>query len=336
MTALNPVLTGRPTIATMTGDVPIDELGFVLMHEHLFLRSENTHDQWPHLDDLDARADEVAVRVQQAYDAGVRTIVDVTTPNMARDVPRLRRIAEQTDVNIVCATGLHPLLPIPFFLKYDAPHFRANADRIAELFVRDLIVGYGDTGIRAGVIKVGCDPDMDDETELVLRAAARAHLATGALITTHTKPKNKVGLLIQDVLESEGVDLSRVLIGHSGDTTDLGHLEALCERGSHLGMDRFGLDAPGWFRLTIEERVEVVRGMAGRGRLDRMVLSHDSMSWCDFLPPEAQRELMPRSSLTTVSDVVLPLLRAFLSEDEILMLTESTPQRLLTPSVGHP
>ncbi|TQC48811.1 phosphotriesterase-related protein [Rhodococcus sp. WS4] len=319
-------------VETMLGRVPAEELGFTLMHEHLLLRSENVHDQWPHLDDLDARADEVAVKVEQAYDAGVRTIVDVTTPNMTRDIPRLRRIAERTRVNIVCATGLHPHLPIPFFLKYDAPRFVTDPGRIADLFVRDLTVGYGDTGIKAGVIKVGCDPIMDEETRIVLKAAARAHRETGALITTHTKPKNKVGLAIQDVLEAEGVDLGRVVIGHSGDSQDFAYLTALCERGSFLGMDRFGLDAPGWFRLTVPQRIDVVVEMVERGFGDRMVLSHDSMSWCDFLPAEAQSELMPSSSLTTVSTVVVPELAKRIGSDTIRQMTIETPHRILARS----
>lgn len=316
------------TVETVMGPVDTGDLGFTLMHEHLFLRSENVHDQWPHLEDLDARADDVAAKVNEAFAHGVRTIVDVTTPNMARDVPRLRRIAEQTQMNVICSTGLHPLLPIPFFLKYDAPRFAIGADRIAELFVRDLTVGYGDTGIKAGAIKVGCDPYLDEETTAVLTAAGRAHRATGALITTHTKPKNKVGLVIQDVLESEGVDLSRVVIGHAGDSTDLAYLTALCERGSYLGMDRFGLDAPGWFRLTIEQRVDVVVEMCRRGFAQRMVLSHDSMSWCDFLPDARQEELMPRSRLTTVSDVVIPMLRDRVDEKDIELMTVVNPRTL--------
>lgn len=321
-------------VETVMGPVPAEQLGFTLMHEHLFLRSENVHDQWPHLDDLDARADEVAAKVESAYEVGVRTIVDVTTPNMARDVPRLRRIAEQTRVNIVCATGLHPLLPIPFFLTYDSPRFATDPGRIAELFVRDLTVGYGDTGIKAGVIKVGCDPIMDEDNRIVLKAAARAHRETGALITTHTKAKNKVGLAILDVLESEGVDPGRVVIGHSGDSQDFAYLTALCERGSLLGMDRFGLDAPGWFRLTIAERIDVVVEMAERGYGERMVLSHDSMSWCDFMPAAAQAELMPNSRLTTISEVVVPELKRRIDTDLIHRMTVDTPRRILIRSTS--
>jgi phosphotriesterase-related protein len=207
-------------VETARGPVEVADLGFTLMHEHLFLKSPSTHDQWPHLEDLDARADDVARGVREAGGRGVRTIVDCTAPNMARDVPRLRRIADQVDVNIIFATGLHPHFPVPYPLVYRAPKEQLDPDRIAELFVRDLAVGYGDTGIKAGIIKVGTDPEMDRTNKTVLRAAARAQLATGAPITTHTRAQAKAGLIQQDVFESEGVDLGRVVIGHCGDSTD--------------------------------------------------------------------------------------------------------------------
>lgn len=316
------------TVQTAMGGVDSQELGFTLMHEHLMLRSENVHEQWPHLEDLDARADEVVVKVIEAASRGVKTIVDATAPNMTRDVPRLRRIAEQTDVNIIFSTGLHPHLPVPFYLKYEAPHFKMDADRIAQLFVRDLLVGYGDTGIRAAMLKAGSEMTIDSENETVLRAVSRAHRETGAPITLHTRPKSKIGLMQQDVLEKEGVDLSRAVIAHCGDTTDYAYLTAICERGSYLGMDRFGFDAPGWFRLTVEQRVDVVVEMCRRGYADRMVLSHDSQSWCDFLPEAAQAEFQPRSKLTTVSDEVIPLLRDRVGENEIHLMTVDNPRRI--------
>ncbi|MGW2550949.1 phosphotriesterase family protein [Streptomyces sp. NPDC001635] len=57
--------------------------------------------------------------------------------------------------------------------------------------------------------------------ERVRRAVAQAHLRTGAPITVHTDAVARTGLVAQEVLRSEGVDPGAVVIGHSGDTTDL-------------------------------------------------------------------------------------------------------------------
>jgi phosphotriesterase-related protein len=317
-------------VETARGPVDVADLGFTLMHEHLFLKSPSTHDQWPHLEDLDARADDVARAVQKASGRGVRTIVDCTAPNMARDVPRLRRIADQVDVNIIVATGLHPHFPVPYPLIYRAPKVQLDPDPIAELFIRDLTVGYGDTGIKAGIIKVGTDPEMDRTNKTVLRAAARAQLATRAPITTHTRAQAKGGLMQQDVFESEGVDLGRVVIGHCGDSTDLAYLTAVCERGSFIGMDRFGLDAPPWFRLSIEQRIDVVVEMCRRGYASYMVLSHDSMCWCDFVTEEDRVEYMPKSRLTTLSDEVIPVLLDRVGPEAVELMTVTNPRRVFS------
>jgi phosphotriesterase-related protein len=315
-------------VQTARGPVDAADLGFTLMHEHLFLKSPSLHDQWPHLEDLDARADDVARSVREAGVVGVRTIVDCTAPNMARDVPRLLRIASQVNVNIIFATGLHPHFPVPYPLVYRAPREELDPDRIAGLFIRDLAVGYGDTGIKAGIIKVGTDPEMDRANKTVLRAAARAQLATGAPITTHTRAQAKAGLMQQDVFESEGVDLGRVVIGHCGDSTDLAYLTALCERGSFIGMDRFGLDAPPWFRLSIEQRIDVVVEMCRRGYARHMVLSHDSMCWCDFVTEEDKARLMPKSRLTTVSEEVVPVLLDRVGPKAVELMTVTNPRRV--------
>jgi hypothetical protein len=64
------------------------------------------------------------------------------------------------------------------------------------------------------------------------------------------------------------VDLSRVIIGHSGDTTDLASLKELIANGSYLGMDRFGIDSI----LPFEDRVTTVAEMCKRGHTGKMVL----------------------------------------------------------------
>lgn len=317
------------TVETLRGPVDAGQLGFTLMHEHLFLKSANLHDQWPHLEDLDARVDDVVAQVNEAGERGVRTIVDCTAPNMPRDVPRLLRIAEATDVNILFATGLHPHFAVPFPLTYRAPRTAVDSEALTALFVRDLTVGYGDTGVKAAIIKVGTDPDMDRDNAAVLAAAAAAANETGAPLTTHTRAKTKVGLMQLDVFEREGVDLSRVVIGHAGDSTDLAYLSALCERGSYIGMDRFGLDAPPWFRLTIAQRVDVVVEMCRRGYASRMVLSHDSMCFCDFMTAEEQQTYMPMSRLTTVSDTVVPMLLEAVGPDYVEAMTVTNPRNIL-------
>ena len=99
-------------------------------------------------------------------------------------------------------------------------------------------------------------------------------------ISTHTHARKQVGLDQQRIFAEEGVDLSRVVIGHSGDTTDLDYLEELIADGSYLGMDRFGIDSI----LSFEDRVNTVAEMCRRGHADKMVLSHDAACFNHWLP----------------------------------------------------
>jgi phosphotriesterase-related protein len=121
---------------------------------------------------------------------------------------------------------------------------------------------------------------MTDDVETVIRACARAHRGTGTPISTHTDAALRRGLEQQDVLESEGVDLSRVVIGHCGDSTDLAYLREVMARGSFIGMDRFGLEQ----RASFEDRVQTVVDLCLEGHADQMVLSHDAFCFGDWWP----------------------------------------------------
>ncbi|MDQ7864147.1 hypothetical protein RCO48_32910 [Peribacillus frigoritolerans] len=64
----------------------------------------------------------------------------------------------------------------------------------------------------------------------VIRAVARAHHKTGVPYYDTFRSFEENGLLQVQIFEEEGVDLSKVLIGHSGDTNNLGYLEILLEK----------------------------------------------------------------------------------------------------------
>ena len=162
------------------------------------------------------------------------------------------------------------------------------------MFVRDIEEGIADTGIKAGILKCATDePGITPGVERVLRAVAQAHKRTGVPISTHTHAGLRRGLEQQRIFEEEGVDLSRVIIGHSGDSTDVGYLEELIAGGSYLGMDRFGIDVI----LPFEERVNIVAQMCERGHADKMVLSHDANCYFDALPEELLPVAAPELAL---------------------------------------
>jgi phosphotriesterase-related protein len=163
--------------------------------------------------------------------------------------------------------------------------------------------------------------------ERVLRAVARAHHATGVPITTHTHAHTKRGLDQQRIFADEGVDLGRVIIGHSGDTTDLDYLEEMIAAGSYLGMDRFGLDNI----LSFDDRVDTVVTMCQRGYANRMVLAHDASCHIDWLPEAALPVVLPNWHYLHIHHDVLPALRQRgVTEEQITAMLVDNPRAIFS------
>jgi len=300
-------------------------LGFTLMHEHLFSLDPRLIINWPHLFNRHDEIIALAAQLQALHQAGVRTIVDLTPASMGRDPELLKAVAERTDINIIVATGTYRE-PLAYFR-------RPNLEPIIDLYVRDITVGIADTGMRAAILKVATEKETP-ENELQLRAVALAHRATGAPISTHSDPFQESGLHQQRIFAAEGVDLTRVVIGHSGDTTDLAYLTKLLEAGSVIGMDRFGAKVPA---TTHEERCSTVAELCRRGFASQMVLSHDaagfSMRYGSLVAPRARphvlAEKLPDFNFFHIPTRVLPALRGFgVSEEDIQLMTVDNPRRL--------
>ncbi len=267
-------------------------------------------------------------RLKELKASGIDTIVDPTALGLGRYIPRIATLASRIDLNIVVATGLYTFDEVPPYWRHRVPGRGPNgSDPMVDLFVRDITEGIAGTGVKAGVIKCATDrPGVTPDVERVLRACAQAHRATGAPITTHTHAGLQRGLEQQEIFRSEGVDLTRVVIGHSGDTDDLGYLEALIDNGSILGMDRFGLDG----YLPTAGRVAVVAELCRRGYADRMVLSHDAACYLDWIPGEVPLADRPNWHYLHISRDVLPALRAAgVTEAQIDTMLVDTPRRFL-------
>ena len=160
---------------------------------------------------------------------------------------------------------------------------------------------------------------------MVLRAVARAHRRTGVPISTHTHAATQRGLDQQRIFTEEGVDLSRVVIGHSGDTEDIAYLEKLIAAGSTLGMDRFGIDS----MLPTDKRVATIAKLCERGHAERIVLSHDASCYIDWYPEAPLKQAMPRWHFLHIPDDVVPALRAAgVSDAQIEAMTTSNPRRI--------
>ena len=225
-------MSAAKTIHTVRGEIAPEALGRTLMHEHIICDIYRVTGRLNELlNDEALAADELELLRQ----AGGSALVEVTTPDLGRDPAALRRIAEQTGLHIVMGAGW-----------YRQPYYPPEIDRLptnqlAELIIAELTDGVASTGIRAGIIgEIGVDLDYATaQEERVLRAAARAQKATGAPLTTHAS-MYPVGLAQLDILQDEGVDMSRVIIGHCDTYLDRDYHLAILEAGAYVQFDTVG------------------------------------------------------------------------------------------------
>jgi phosphotriesterase-related protein len=315
-------------IETVRGTVDTARLGVTLMHEHIFVLDAEIASNYPQeWGDEAARVAHAGARLNELKARGVDTIVDLTVIGLGRYIPRIQEIAAETDLNIIVATGIYTYCDLPHYFQYRGPGTALGGPELmADMFVRDIEEGIGGTGVRAGILKCATDaPGLTPGVERILRATAQAHRRTGVPISTHTHARRRVGLDQQRIFREEGVDLSRVVIGHSGDTTDIEYLEELIANGSYIGMDRFGVDSI----LSFEDRVKTVARMCQREHAGKMVLSHDAACFNHWLPEAQLPVLLPRWHYLHIHNDVIPALkREGVTEGQLNTMLVENPRRI--------
>ena len=311
------------SINTVTGTTTAEQLGTTLMHEHLLIGWAG----WE-LDCAAPKFDRRAAfknavdRLKELKDLGLQSFVDPCPMDIGRDVNFMAEVAEASGVRIVCATGLYKE-----DLGNTAYFKQRSVDEIAEVYSSEITRGIGNTGIKAGIIKCATGKgQVTKYEENCLRAAARAHLRTSAPITTHTED-GTMGREQLDIFASEGVDLQRVIIGHSCGSADLGYHRDMLDRGCFLGFDRFGLD----FLHPDKLRLAALIGLLGVGYEKQIVLSHDSV-WCWLgrgldLPPETAKLIENWKPTHVFQNIVPALKRAGVGEEKVRAMLVDNPRR---------
>lgn len=254
------------TVQTVLGPVEASALGFTLSHEHIVASIGQDARHYPWAFDWTRTRTQAITALRTAKAGGVDTVIDLTTLDLGRDVLLYSECARASGMQVVVATGI--------WLDVPRSVMERDIDATAAIFAREIEVGIGRTDIRAGVIKVATDVQgIGEPQERVLRAAARASMRTGCPISTHHRANLEQGTEQVRIFREEGVQMDRVCIGHSNDTTDVAYLESLLHAGVYLSMDHYP-GRPG--RLSWQERNEVLRTLIAHGWAHRLMLGHDA------------------------------------------------------------
>ncbi|WP_338603249.1 phosphotriesterase [Sulfolobus tengchongensis] len=310
----------------LVGKEPIEpkDMGFTLIHEHLRVFSEAVRYQWPHLYNEEEEYKNAVNEVKKVMQLGVRTIVDPTVMGLGRDIRFMERVVKATGVNLIAGTGIYIYVDLPFYF------LGRSVNEIADLFIHDIKVGIQNTSNKAGFIKIAADePGITKDVEAVIRAAAIAHKETKVPIITHSNAHNNTGMEQQRILMEEGVDPGKILIGHLGDSDKIDYIKKIADKGSFVGLDRYGLD----LFLPVDKRNETTLRLIKEGYVDRLMISQDYCCTIDWgtAKPEFKPKLAPKWSMSLIFEDVIPYLKKNgVGEDIIDKIFKENPKRFFS------
>lgn len=287
-------------VMTVKGVIPKEELGVTVPHEHALIDISNQYpgdktpgslgwdgkvskehydllmaDPYALRDNLMLNDEELAVsEVDMFAKAGGRTFVDVTLGHIGRDEEFLKRLSDETGLHVVAATG---------FYTADAHPGRVasmTVEELADEMVAELTEGIDGTGIKAGIIgEIGTSMEIHEDEIKVLKAAALAHVKTGAPVMVHLCPWVKNGMQVIDILEIHGVSPAHICLCHTDVLLDIEDMKNLLKRGIYLEFDNFGKEftqgsAYGRFPSD-EERMEVFYKLIEAGYMNQILVACD-------------------------------------------------------------
>lgn len=304
-------------VQTLQGKLAVGDLGFTLMHEHVFWGACPPEKR--------AETIEHAVKlVDDAGRVGVDTIVDLSP---VRDITLLREIKDRVPVNIVLATGSYQEHVMPqWLLDLDEKQYK-------ERVIKEITEGIEGTGIKAGIIKVAARrADLTVWEKMVFKVAAEVNKELGTPIGTHAV----AGVRHQfDHLMKYGANPDKVFFSHveaefgwAGlNLVQMGeHLLQIAKEGGHLLFNNFAYD----FHTPWKDLVYLIRNLCDNGYASKVMTSMDSLWFWEKGVIKANveddhPETKEKTYAYAVTDAVPNLLKAGFSAKEIAIFFKQNP-----------
>ncbi|WP_223896248.1 phosphotriesterase family protein [Lactobacillus huangpiensis] len=237
--------------------------GITYAHEHIPIdRSEVIGDEDALLDSQGL----VIKELKELYNKGVRNIVEATCRGIGRNVAYAQKVATETGINIVQATGWYQSAFLPIEV------YQLSVTQLAEMMIKDITVGIKNTDIKAGVIgEIATTKNRwTEQEEKVFNAAVIASKETHTPIMTHTS----IGTLGREQVEffqKKHANLSKVIIGHVDLTGNPNYVLEMLKTGTNVEIDTIGKNN----YMSDAKRVEIIKAAQDAGFTDQIVMSMD-------------------------------------------------------------
>lgn len=307
---------GARHLRTVAGPLAVSAVrGPALAHEHLVLDLDRAEEGAAVLD-ADRHGPAVTAELAALREEyGLGLVVELTCRGMGRHPHALARISAESGVPVVAATGWYYE---PF---HPAELNGAGVEELTATLVREIEAGFGDTGIRPGVLgEIGSHGETPTEPETrALLASAHAAVATGLSVATHAQ-LGRGGPAQLALLTGAGLPPHRISLGHQ-DLLDAPtvHRE-LAQSGAYVAFDTVGKES----YQSDTTRLRLLLALLEAGHADRVLLSCD-ISRHAYLRSEGGQ------GYGHLFRSFLPRIRAAgVGEDLIDLMTRRNPLRFLT------
>jgi phosphotriesterase-related protein len=297
-------------LITTLGDYSEDQLGMILPHEHIFVDLGPIEDEnWKYADPVAVVA-MMSPELDRAKKAGVTALVECTPKGVGRRAEIIKAVSDDAKFPVVLPTGIYREPWVPKWAQ------EAPMEKIRDWMIAELEGEIEGSGVQAAWIKLSAGDDGLTPVEIkILRAAAQAGRATGAVIGSHTVK----GSVVKDqlrILEDERYTSDRFIWIHTQAEEDFDFHQEIAARGAWLEYDSIGSD---W---TDEELfLENIPRLLDAGFEHQLLLSHDR-GWYDPSQPGGG---VPKP-FTYLSEVFLPKLRELGIDDVMIQqMTHTNP-----------
>lgn len=306
-------------VITVLGPIKPEEMGITNTHEHLIL---DAYDHWNSYQFVIDDEEMVIEELKEYTRNGGKTIWDVTLEEIGRNPEALKRVSAGSGVHVVMGCGWYREFAYPQFVK------EMTSNQLADVLVREIEVGVGNTGIRAGIIgEIGTGRHhIKPGEERVFRASALAQQRTGVAITTHTTRWGELAMEQIAMLREFGADMSKVIIGHLGDRRGVQHLLPIAETGVYLDIDNIAFHdyQPQWVRA------DNVAALCKEGFAGQVLLAQDI---CML----NQLKYQGGNGYGYVLEVFVPMLKERgVTDEQIHQMLVVNPARVVARPVGGP
>jgi phosphotriesterase-related protein len=273
----------KEKLITVSGEIPVEETGITLIHEHTMVDWIGADSTGYHRWDRSEVVERVLPFLKEAQEKGVNTFFDCTPAYLGRDPYVLKELSERTGMNIVTNTGYYGAVNDKFVPEHA---FEDTPAEIAKVWIEEFKNGIDGGDIRPGFIKIGVDTrdTLSSIDARLIKAAAIAHKATGLTIVSHTGPNTPAFAQIK-VLKNRGVSPEAFVWTHAQQGTMEGYIRA-ARQGAWISLDNIQKTSPkksdkqgriAWF-------VDRLSQLKEEGLLNKVLLSHDA-GW--YTPGEA-------------------------------------------------